>query len=181
MDETGTLSVRHHAREIRSGYDHALLPGSETVTSGSTGRHHGPAIEGSRIWSLRMTLETRLRSALTQAMKSRDDVARSAIRSALAAIDNAGALGIVEAADPQADWQDGSSEWISGGVRGLGTAEVQRRPLSEEQTADIVQCEISNRNRAADEYEQRGRFDEARRLRDESTVLDRVLSEQHPG
>ena len=121
-----------------------------------------------------MTVQARLRSALTRAMKARDPVARSAIRSALAAIDNAGAV------DAHPDSQGGSSEWISGGVRGLGAAEVQRRQLSEEQTADIVRSEISSRQRAAEEYEQRGRFDEAKRLRDESGVLDRVLSEQHP-
>jgi hypothetical protein len=39
-------------------------------------------------------LEVRLRTALKAAMKERDPIARSAIRSALAAIDNAAAVAV---------------------------------------------------------------------------------------
>ena len=63
-----------------------------------------------------------LRRALTAALKARDAVAVSALRSALAAIENAGAV------DPGHAPPPGSGP-IAGAVDGLGAAEVERRPV----------------------------------------------------
>lgn len=122
-----------------------------------------------------MLLQARLRFALTEAMRGHDPVALTAIRSALAAIDNAGAVEV--GASPHR----GSSESIAGGVHGLGAAEVQRLPLTEGQIVDIVRSEILDRNQAAAEYDRLGRSEHAVRLRTESEVLDRILADPAPG
>ena len=70
-------------------------------------------------------LEDKLRAALKRAMKDRDPVARSAIRSALGAIDNAGSVGRDDLSAP------GASGHIAGGVQGLGAGDAPRRELDE--------------------------------------------------
>ncbi len=71
----------------------------------------------------------------------------SALRSALAAIDNA------ETPDG-AQLDASSSETIAGGVVGLGAAEVARRQLSDEQIRELISAEIDERLTAADELHQ---------------------------
>ncbi len=109
-------------------------------------------------------LEQRLRAALTRAMKERDAVAVSALRSAIAAIDNAGA---VDAPDAKAT----SGGVIAGATRGVGTTEVPRRELSEHEVTALVHHEIAQRETAAGEYERRGCDDDAARLRAQIQVL----------
>jgi len=87
-----------------------------------------------------------LRRALTAALKSRDAVAVSALRSALAAIENAGAVEPGHAPAP-------GSGPIAGAVDGLGAAEVEQR------------------REAAREYAALGRTDRADRLHAEADVL----------
>ena len=87
-----------------------------------------------------------LRRALTTALKSRDAVAVSALRSALAAIENAGAVEPGHAPPP-------GSGPIAGAVDGLGAAEVEQRRA------------------AAREYAELGRPDHADRLHAEADVL----------
>lgn len=115
-------------------------------------------------------VETRLRSALTQALRSRDSVAASAVRSALSAIANA------EAIAPVATAKRPSSEHVAGAVAGLGAAEAARRQLSEADADAIVAAEISDRRSAADDYERMGRADQAERLRREADVLANLLA-----
>jgi uncharacterized protein len=75
---------------------------------------------------------TRLRGQLLAARKERDAVRTSALRSALAAIDNA------ETPDgAQLDAQAGGT--IAGG---LGAAEVTRRRLTDEQIRTLLRTEI---------------------------------------
>lgn len=115
-------------------------------------------MEGKRLTEL----QGRLRASLTAALKARDAVGVAAFRSALAAVDNAGA---VEA--PQ------------GPVRtalGAGAREASRRGLSDEQVRGLVRREISDREAAALEYETRGRADHAQRLRAEASVLSAFLA-----
>lgn len=92
-----------------------------------------------------------LRRGLTAAMKSRDAVALSAVRSALAAIDNA-------EAPPLSDF-DGAA------------GEVARRDLDDAQMRAIVEAEINDRLGAAREYDMVGRGDAAERSRAEAEVL----------
>jgi uncharacterized protein len=132
-------------------------------------------------------LRDRLRRALPVAMKARDRPAMSALRSALAAIDNA------EAVDPAHGWSDGLAgdpgpagreaadtgagvvdaghPGFAGTVAGVGATEAERRSLSPAQMEDIVRAEIEDREVAAAALERAGRREPAERLRAEVRVL----------
>jgi uncharacterized protein YqeY len=113
------------------------------------------------------SLHARLRGALPPALKARDRVAVAALRSALAAIDNAQA---VEA--PPAPRSGGV---VAGAVAGLGAGEAPRRELSEGQIVAIVRAEVAERLAAAADYERAGRADAAGRLTAEADVLAALL------
>jgi uncharacterized protein YqeY len=129
-------------------------------------------------------IRERLQVALRAALRQRDMVAASALRSALAAIGNAEAVGVAEAA--AADAGGGAraagacSEHVAGAVAGLGAAEVARRELSEAELARIVAAEVADRVAAADGYEQAGHADRADYLRREADVLRAAVSEAGP-
>ena len=107
------------------------------------------------------SLHDRLRRGLPAAMKARDRTAVAALRSALAAIDNAQAVD-----PPQPPPGDGGVEpagagghpGLAGTVAGVGAAEVARRRLSEAQMAELVRGEIAEREGAADGYERVGQL-----------------------
>ena len=98
---------------------------------------------------------------IVEELKARDAVAVAAYRSALAAVDNAGAV-------------EAPIGTVSPAL-GVGAREVSRRELSDEQVREIVLREISDREAAALDYESRGRVDQARRLRAEASVLSAFL------
>jgi uncharacterized protein len=112
----------------------------------------------------------RLRGALLSARKDRDGARTSALRSALAAIDNAETVADVQLDAP-------SSGTIAGGVVGLGAAEVARRRLSDEQIRALLSAEIDERLTAADEFTARGRTERATTLRDEAAALTDLLGD----
>jgi uncharacterized protein YqeY len=116
------------------------------------------------------TVRDRLRSALPGAMKARDGVAVAALRSALAAIDNAEAVDTAQAPQP-----DAGHHQLAGTVRGLRAAEVARRRLSAEEMDDIVEAEAADRHTAARDYERAGHRAYAERLRGEAAVLSACL------
>ena len=105
-----------------------------------------------------------LRRALTAALKARDAVAVSALRSALAAIENAGAVDAAQAPSPD-------SGRIAGAVAGIGAGEVARRPLGDADLRALVVAEVEHRRTAAREYAALGRPDRAERLQAEADVL----------
>ncbi len=105
-------------------------------------------------------LQQRLRESFTAALKARDAVATAALRSALAAIDNAAAVDAASGSHP---------------TLGVGTRDVARRELSPGEVREIVRREVSDREAAATEYESRAKRDQARRLRAEAAVLAEVL------
>ena len=113
-------------------------------------------------------LRTRLRAAL----RARDRLAVTALRSAISALDNAEAVDVAEVPDQSVIT---AGEHIAGGVLGLGAAEVARRVLSAAQQRAVVVNEIFERRSAADAHEQRGAADPAARLREEAIVLERAL------
>lgn len=113
----------------------------------------------------RMPLRERLRAALPAAIKARDRVSVSALRSALAAIDNAEAVG---ASRPSP--ADGEAA-IAHSLVGLGAGDVARRALSEAQIADLVRAEIVERRAAVRAYAQRGQRERAADLGGEADVL----------
>ncbi|WP_199429545.1 GatB/YqeY domain-containing protein [Qaidamihabitans albus] len=112
-----------------------------------------------------------LRDDLKAALKSRDRAAITALRSALAAIDNAEAV----PADHPLDGSTGS-EHVAGAASGLGAAEAERRHLTDTDLRSIIEKEVRERSVAAEQYEQAGRTDLAERLRAEAQVLSRHLS-----
>ena len=105
----------------------------------------------------------RLRSALRQAMKDRDQHAVAGLRSAIAAIDNAEAVeaGALEMAQGP----------IAGARTGLGAAEAVRRELTPAEVTMLIQAEVDDRRNAADEYAAIGQHEAADRLRAEAVVL----------
>jgi uncharacterized protein len=105
-----------------------------------------------------------LRTALREALRTRQTAAVAAFRETLAAIDNA------EAPEPSAapPVQDGV---IAGGVAGLGAGEVPRRMLSPEAATALVARAIDERRNAARTYASLGRQDEATALEREVDAL----------
>jgi uncharacterized protein len=132
-------------------------------------------------------LRDRLRRALPAAMKARDRPAVTALRSALAALDNAEAYDPDEAlaegmydglepagwepADPDADDVDAAHPGFAGTVAGVGATEVERRSLTPKQVEGIIRAEIETREVAATVLEGVGKHEHAERLRAEMKVL----------
>ncbi|WP_222598191.1 GatB/YqeY domain-containing protein [Lentzea tibetensis] len=112
-----------------------------------------------------------LRDALKTALKARDRVAISALRSALSAIENAEAVPVEDSSLPLT-----GNEHFAGATAGLGAAEAVRKELTEADVLAIVAKEARDRTTAAEEYEQLGRADEAARLRAEAEVLAKYLA-----
>lgn len=110
-------------------------------------------------------VRARLRAALTPAMRARDTAAVAALRSALAALDNAGA--VPTSTDPASP----ASEHVAGAVAGVGAAEVARRELTEAEQVAIVRAEVAERGAAATVADGAGRADHAARLRAEAAAL----------
>jgi uncharacterized protein YqeY len=119
-------------------------------------------------------LPERLRAGLTQAIKSRNLDAVRALRSALAAIENAGAVDPGQAPNP-----DGHPH-LAGSVSGLAAAEVRRRQLNPAELTTIVHREVTDRLAAATEYEQAGRGQRAASLRAEAAALTPFVPNDHP-
>ena len=99
--------------------------------------------------------------------------------SALAAIDNAGAVdpprpppGI---GDPAPAGSVAGHPELAGTVAGVGAAEVERRDLTQAQMEGIVRAEVADREAAALGYERAGQLEEAERLRGEANVLTSFL------
>ncbi|WP_328322268.1 hypothetical protein [Streptomyces sp. NBC_00388] len=100
-------------------------------------------------------------------MRARDKTAVSALRSAIAALDNAGAVPAGTAA-PQAAALEASP-------LGAGATEAARRELSEREAADIVRSEVDERLLAAAELTAPAHAGRAGLLRTEAAVLLRFL------
>ncbi len=115
-----------------------------------------------------------LELALRDALRARDTAARSVLRSALSAIDNASAVPAGQAPAPAA-----SGPHFAGAAAGLGAGETERRSLTEAQIEDIVRAEAGERQIAARDYDRTGHRDQADRLRREASVLILVLDAAH--
>jgi uncharacterized protein len=112
-------------------------------------------------------LAERLREGLRTAMKERDRVAMSVLRSTLAAIENA------EAVDVTGIAQRGMAIEQS---PGLGGAEVQRRALIEDDVTRLVRSEITDREAAACTYATAGQAERTDLLLAEAAVLRGYVS-----
>ena len=105
-------------------------------------------------------------------MKARDAAAVSALRTTLAAVDNAEAV----APPAPAPLVEGV---IAGAVAGVGATEVPRVELSDDQVAAIVAAEVADRRATAADYEAAGQSARADRLTAEADVLASHL-DSHP-
>jgi uncharacterized protein len=132
-------------------------------------------------------IRARLELALRAAIKARDTVAVSALRSVLAAIGNAEAVPqptrsatpttAVTTTVTSAPSADGAaaSQHVAGGATGLGAAEADRKMLTGDETVALVRDEIAERQAAARQYEDAGHQERAARLRHEAWVIQAVL------
>ena len=103
------------------------------------------------------------------AMRVRDQVAVSALRSAIAALDNAEAVA-VDAAGAT------SSGHVAGAAIGVGATEARRRELSRTDVAAVLAREIAERIDAAEQAAGHGQDGHADRLRAEARVLEGYVS-----
>jgi uncharacterized protein YqeY len=140
-------------------------------------------------------IRTRMRRALTAAMKARDRRAVTALRSALAAIDNAEAVDTAnpppvdtantppatEGHPPATEGDPAGEGRIAGATVGVGAAEVARRTLTPAETLAIVREEVAERQTAAHAYERAGQSEPAERLRAEAEVLRAHLDDPAAG
>ncbi|MFJ6022917.1 hypothetical protein ACIQFP_26535 [Nocardiopsis alba] len=111
------------------------------------------------------TPRARMRSDLVTAMRERRRETVSALRTALAALDNAEAAPAPET--PNAT----TNEHIAGSRSGVGSTEAPRRVLSADRVRALLNEQIEERTIEADRYEAHGRHDAARRLRSEADAL----------
>lgn len=116
-----------------------------------------------------------LRSDLTAAIKARDTAAVSALRTTIAAIENAEAIKVTGAGTLQ-----GGSEHVAGASAGVGSTDVPRRELSEQEVEEIVRDQIAERMEAAAGYRGLGQVSEAERLIREADLLGRYLPGTQP-
>jgi hypothetical protein len=112
-------------------------------------------------------LPQRLRAALPAAMRAGDRVFVSALRSAIAALDNATAVPID--GTPSA----GAYELAA---HGPGSADVARRELDELEVAGVLRTEIEDRLSSAVDLEGHGQREAAKRLRAEAAALETFLA-----
>ncbi|MEV7320756.1 hypothetical protein [Streptomyces sp. NPDC093970] len=102
-------------------------------------------------------------------MRARDKAAVSALRATLAALDNAEAAPVDEAA------LRGMA--LEQSPVGAGATEVARLELSEREMADVVRAEAAERLDAAARLTAPAHADRAGRLREEAAVLLRFLDD----
>ena len=114
-------------------------------------------------------LRNALRHALTAALKARDPDARTALRTAIAAIDNAEAIPALDGN------QATTSAHIADATSGPGSTEATRRQLSSSELRDIIRAQIDERTREADRYDTLGQADAAERLRRQARTLAAYL------
>lgn len=107
----------------------------------------------------------RLRSDLLTARKQRDDIEITALRTAIAALENAAAPPAQHRVNMFGD---------------TGPTEVPRLVLTEAQRFEILRAEIAEAELAAKQYEEHGQEAAAIRLRAECAVLARYLASPPP-
>ena len=113
-------------------------------------------------------LREQLRADLKTVMKARDAATVSALRTTLAALDNAEAVVVSDASARV-------SGAIAGAQSGVGSTEVSRRVLSLAEMRAILETQVAERVSAAADYKRLGRDDESERLRQEADVVRRYL------
>ena len=114
-------------------------------------------------------LRSALRADLVAAMKARRPEVVSALRTAIAALDNAEAVAVPDTP------AESVSEHVAGVSIGVGSTETERRALSVEEVRTLLRSQIEERVTEAERYESLGRSDAAQRLRIEADALRKYL------
>lgn len=109
-------------------------------------------------------------------MKARDTGAVAALRSAIAAIDNAQAVPPSHRGESHQE-----SGHVAGARAGMGSTEAQRRTLTVVELRAILTEQVSERLLAAQEYSRAGHDEAAARLRREAEILDAHLRPESRG
>jgi uncharacterized protein YqeY len=115
-------------------------------------------------------LRSLLRADLVAAMKARQREAITALRTAIAAIDNAEAVTAPDRPGPA------MNEHVAGAGVGVGSTEAARRVLSVADLRAILREQIAARRDEADRYDRYGEAGAADRLRREADVLKQYLN-----
>lgn len=110
-------------------------------------------------------LRSALRTDLVTAMKARRPEVVSALRTALAAVDNAEAVAVPDAS------VESASEHVAGARVGVGAAETERRTLSVDEVRSLLRAQVQERITEAERYDSHGRSEAAERLRREADAL----------
>ena len=114
-------------------------------------------------------LRARLRTDLVAAMRARDTGVVAALRTAIAAIDNA------EAVEVDAGMDDVTSEHVAGAESGVGSTEAARRVLSLDDLQAVLRAQVGERLTEAERYASYDRAEDAERLRREAEALGAYL------
>jgi len=114
-------------------------------------------------------LRDALRRDLARAMKAREPDTVAALRTAIAAIDNA------EAVPAPATSQATNSTHFAGARAGVGAGEVARRELSDDQQRAILREQVTGYLTEADRYATLGQRAAADRLRAQARLLSGYL------
>ena len=130
-----------------------------TIMTSDSGQHDDPQV-----------LRAALRRDLASAMKAREAEAVSALRTAIAAIDNAEAVPSQDASQPT------TIGHFAGAQAGVGATEAARRKLSGDEVRAILADQIAGYQREADGYDALGQADAARRLRNQAHLLAAYVS-----
>lgn len=118
-------------------------------------------------------VRTAMRRDLVGALKARDTETVAALRTAIAAIDNAEA---VDTSALSAPTQDGP---LAGATAGLGSSEVARRVLTSAAVQSVLSALIAEYLDEAEQYVSAGHSESAEVLRRQAELLRGYLGDLH--
>lgn len=122
------------------------------------------------------TLRAALRSRLTVAMRERDREVVAVLRSAVAAIENAEAVPVVDLPTSTTSAATTSAE-VAGSALGVGAAEADRRDLDAAAERAVVLAEVAALVEAEQVYAAAGETSRARSASAGVAVLEAVLED----
>lgn len=112
-----------------------------------------------------------LRQGLVTALKARDTDAVAALRTAIAAIDNAQAVQV----SAPAPTSTAASAHVAGARSGAGSTEAPRRQLASSELQDILRAQITEHVLEADRYDDLNQARAAEQLRRQARALSAYL------
>jgi len=114
-------------------------------------------------------LRSTMRRDLVTAMKTRDSAAVKALRTAQAAIDNAGAVE-VDGGGPAV-----GGTHVAGAVAGIGSTEAVRRDLTLDDVRELIRSQVVECDEGAEQYDRLDQHEAADGLRQQADALRRYL------